>query len=560
VALVKPAWQGHNRNYDPTELAFWTATKGFTLGESLLGGPDLLGADGSDVSLPGTFTSLQIEEKATVEDGLFVHRDTQTCQLSATLPAHADLKGQRLAIAYGAYEIWRGTIREASWSESVDIGRDYLPGNTPTKTYRVVLVATNGEEQFAQAPTPARNFTTSTPLATRIASWTGLSVTTETDPGDFPLNWANIAQDTGDSPITNYASWWRYVTISDQPGALGDTLRQELRLYNLNYRRTPAGIVLRQNHRWLARSTPDSNAPLHFTDTAISSIPVAGDAYIGSQASVGYTERQYGDDPGMWTGAASVAFSNGGTDYTAGPWRAGSNSGPAPVVDLGPAQWTNFAFVPERTARIIMSTLPLKSRVRSTTRSLSTPFQSVVQLLGVVPGLAKVTADGVTEDVAVLGRTHSITPDRWTISYDTGPHHLLDRESDLDPGGALNGSIVTHGSLPNTAVIGFTQPAVTDFQPYLRIWYVDTATDPGMDVGMVSWGIEGQHLLSNNLASYPWTEGFAFTQNMPNTSFPIGVPVKVFAQYTSDPDPMHGLQDPNLREGQPIPLGTYTRP
>lgn len=558
---MRPAWGGADRNFDASKLTFWTAVKGFTLGESELGGPDKLGVDSADVALPATFTSLQITEQATVEDGLFVHRDTQTCELSATLPAHVSLKGQRLAVKYGTVEIWRGTIREVSWSESVDIGRAYLPGNTAIKTHRVSLVATNGEEQYAQMPAPPRNFVASTPLVDRIASWTGLPVTVETDPGEFPLNWQNIGQDTGDSPVTNYASWWSYVTISDQVEELGETIRRALRFYNLNWRRTPTGIVLRQNHRWLARAAADSNAPLEFTDTAITHIAVSGDSFIGAQAKVGYTDRDYGDDPGMWTAGVSVAFSNGGVDYDAGPWRAGSSVGPAPVVDLGVTQWTNFEFVPERTARIIVSTLPLKSKVRSTTRSVSTPFQSLVQLQGVVPGMAKVTANGATEEVAVLGRTHKITPNRWTIDYQLGPHHLLDRESDLDPGGGLNGSIVVWPTDPtNFALISFTQPPLTEFQPYMRIWYVNTATDPGMDTGMVSWGSEGQHLISNGLAAYPWVEGQTYNQTTPIASFPSGVPVKVFVQYTNDPDPMHGLPDSNLREGQPIPLGTFTRP
>jgi hypothetical protein len=550
---VRPAWS-RGRNYDASKLGFFTAIKAFTIGESLIGGPDLLGSDGPDVELDGTFTFCSISETTTVEDGLFVHRETPVCNVAATLPSVIALEGKRLAVKYGGVEVFRGTLREPEWSEQVDVRGDRMPGNTAVKTYRVRMSATNGEEQVANAQTPPRNFTVATDLLDRIESWTGLPGVLETNPdaAEFPLNIANLGQDD----VGIYASWWKYVTINDTGvPSLGQTLRDALRLYNMSYRITPGLITLQSNNRWLAKVGAD---PLEFTDETVTVDPLAGDDYQGEGHLVSYAARTWGVDAGLWTDAARLTFSNAGEDFVAGPWRAGSTLSSDTEIALGPTEWQE-PFQAQRTTRLIISTLPLKSRPRATTKSLSTPLQSVAQLEGNLPGMARVTADGVTENVAVLGRTHTITPDRWLVEYETGPHHLLDRQSDHDPGMFRNGSITNHPSLPDTVVVTFTQPPLTDYRPNLRVWYVDTAMWPGMDVGMISTEIEGQHQITNNAASYPWVEGVSYSQNMPNIDFPLGVPVKVFAQYTTNDDGNSASDDPKIREGMPAYLGTYTR-
>lgn len=549
---MRPAWH-HGRNYDVASLAFSVADRGFTLGESELGGEDLLGEDGTPIALPKTFTQIAVDSKCTVDDGLFVHRETAICSLAATLPAMLDLKGKRLRVSYSGTTLFEGLVREVRWAETVDQGRDYLPGNTAIKTYRVSLRATAGEERFATAPTPARNFTESTPLVDRIASWTGLPVLGS--PGTGYGNAAtNIGQDAGSSPVTNYGSWWSYVTLADQLGTLQDTLRRALRLYNLNYRLTPDGIQLTSNQTYRVWE----GGPLEFTDEAFTD--TSGDDWLHGGDQIGYTERAYGDDPSLWASAAEVTFSNGGTDYVSGPFRAAGEGGEVADVDLGPSQWANFEFVPAATSRIITSSLPLKAKVRPTTLSIIAPMQGFIQLPGQMPYLARVTADGTTEEVAVLGETHTITPDRWLVQYDTGPHHLLDRQSDLDPGPPTGGSIDPSVIDPtNYVTVSWTQPHLPDFAPFLRIWYVNTADYPGTDVGMVSWISNGAGQVYKGAASYPWTEGAAYSQEVPKAQFPLGVAVKVFAAYSSNPDPWQGNPSPELREGRVGYLGTYTR-
>src|ERR1044072_9013883 len=131
---MRPAWRGR-RNYDATKLAMYTANPGFIIGESLVG-VDPLGAAGADTALPATFTSINISSPTTVDDGMFVHREVETCQLSATLPDKVDLLDQWFVIKYGATEVYRGRVADVQWSEAVEVAADSKPGNTSTKTDR----------------------------------------------------------------------------------------------------------------------------------------------------------------------------------------------------------------------------------------------------------------------------------------------------------------------------------------------------------------------------------------------------------------------------------------
>ncbi|MGC4940943.1 hypothetical protein [Kribbella sp. DT2] len=550
--MTRPGW-ADGSNYDRTKLGFFTATKAFTIGESLLGGPDLLGADGPDVELAGDFTSCTITETTTVEDGLFVHRETPVCSVSATLPEIVELDGKRLSVKYGDVEVFRGTLKDPSWTESVDLDREHLAGNTPVKTFRVSMRATNGEERLANAATPARNFLTATDVQERIASWTGLEVDVQLDLGDFPLNLRNIGQDDG----TAYASWWKYVTIADQTPTLGETIRSALRLWNRTYQLTsPGRISLWPNNRWLTKVSADAGAPLEFTDEAITPVALAGDDHIGQEARVGYSERDWGTDADLWTDSVKVTFSNGGTDFYAGPFRAGSAYPTDTEVDLGPSYWHEATPQADRTTRIIVSTLPIKSRPQATTRTLSTPLQTIAQLDGVIPGMAKVTANGGTENVAVLGRTHRITPYRWLVDYELGPHHLLDRQSDLDPGPIPDVGTIAPNADPNYLDLQWVTPYLPAgvSQWWVRVFYAD------LDVysGLTSFDVE----LTSNVKSFLVTNAEAGDPVITTVSknlFPLGVPVNVWVNYSTNAEPGQGDPSAQLREGQPGRVGVYVR-
>lgn len=546
---MRPAW-AHGRNYDPSKLGFFTAVKAFTVGESLLGGPDLLGVDGPDVTLPATFTSCTISETTTVEDGLFVHRETPVCTVSATLPEVLDLEGQRLAVKYGGVEVFRGTLRDPDWTEQVDVRGERMPGNTLTKTYRVRLSATNGEEKIAGAQTPPRNFVTATDLLERIESWTGLPAVIDTNPDaeDFPLNILNIGQDEAGA----YASWWKYVTINDQGlPALGETLRDALRLYNFSYRVEPGLIVLQPNNRWLAKVGAD---PLEFTDEAYTVDPVTGDAYQGEGHQVSYTSRAWGVDAGMWTDAARLTFTNAGEDFVAGPFRAGVELSKDTEIALGPTEWQE-AFAAERTTRAIISTLPIKSRPLPATKAISTPLQSVAQLAGTLPGMAELTADGVTERVAVLGRTHVITPDRWTVDYEMGPHHLLDRESDLDPGMPWGEGMTDNGvTITASWKVPWLPPGVDRW--WVRLFW----TDSDVVSGLSSFDVELTNPVDDYSTTNPGYQGEQVYRAIPiRGRLPLGVAVNVWVTYSTNEDPGQGTPPAGSREGQPGFVALFTR-
>lgn len=547
---MRPAWLGHDRNYDASKLSFFSAIKAFTIGESLLGGSDLLGVDGPDVELPGTFTSCTITETTTVEDGLFVHRETPVCTVSATLPEVITLEGKRLAVKYGPVEVFRGTLRDPRWTEQVDTAGTRMPGNTATKTYRVQMTATNGEQKIANAQTPPRNFLTATDLLDRIESWSGIPAVIDTNPDaeDFPLNILNIGQDEAGA----YASWWRYVTINDTGlPALGETIRDALRLYNFSMRMTPGLIVLQPNNRWIAKA---GGTPLEFTDEAYTEDPLTGDAFVTEGPQVSYTSRDWGVDDGLWTDAARLTFSNGGTDYVAGPFRAGSDLSQNTEVALGPTEWQED-FQADRTTRNIISTLPLKSRARATTLALKTPLQSTVQLAGSLPGMARVTADGVTENVAILGRTHMITPDRWLIDYETGPHHLLDRESDLDPGMPWGEGMTWDGDdMIASWRVPWLPPGVDQW--YIRIFY----SAANVVSGLSSWDVELTTTIQTYAPSDPGDQGEqVYGAIQLPLLLPFGVPVNVWVTYSTNPEPGTGTPPAGWREGQPGFVALFTR-
>lgn len=432
---MRPAW-ARGRNYDVSLLKFYTATPGFIIGSSIIG-TDPLGGAGTDTLLPATYTSFSISSPTTVEQGMFVHREVETCNLSATLPEAMDLRLHWFAIKYGAAEVYRGQIAKAQLSESVEVGASFKPGNTATKTYRIALTATNGEEVLAGMSTPPRAFTSET-LAQRIASWTGLTVTTQTPAIDLPLNWSNAAWDTSTVRKLYFAD--------DSLGSLLDTLRAETRLRNCTFLYQPLAaqpFVLKPNNQWL---TGTSSTVLTFSDDPAHVVGQAtdpGDEFTHTGRYVGYSARQVSEDESFFTNAAALHWGtydvespppDGPVSTTFGPFRASGASNRDTVVELGTLDIAAGGSNPYYFARSVMGTLPLKAYPVPFTSSVDTPLQSVQQLQGTVPGMALLEHDGVSERVAVLGRDHVVTPDRWLVRYTLGPPHLLDRSSDFDPG------------------------------------------------------------------------------------------------------------------------------
>jgi hypothetical protein len=436
-AGVRPAW-ARGRNFDASQLEFYTAEPGFILGEAILG-EDSLGGAGPDELLPATFTSLNINSPTTVEDGMFVHRELETCQLSATLPEAMDLRLRWFAVKYGTVEVYRGRIAQVKLSESVEVNAEYKPGNTAVKTHRISLVAANGEENLAGMSTPPRDFTSET-LAQRITSWTGLGVTVESPAVDLPLNWSNAAWDTATVRKVYFAA--------DRLGSLLDTLRAEARLRNMTFKYQPLEaqpFVLKPNNQWLTGATEAdaltfSDDPGHTEGQATD----AGDQFTHLGRYVGYARRDVGEDVSLFTNAVTLRWGQydlesppvdgNPVEFRQGPYRASGASARDVVVDVGTLDIASPGTNPYWFTRAVIGTLPLKAAPVPFTQALSGPLQSTQQLEGTVPGMALLEHDGIIERVAVLGREHEVTPDRWTVRYTLGPPHLLDRLSDFDPG------------------------------------------------------------------------------------------------------------------------------
>lgn len=433
---MRPAWV-RGANYDRAKLTFWTATPGFIIGRSELGGPDLLGAGGADVQIPADFTSMQISSQTTVEAGTFVHREVETCQLTATLPSMVDLSDQIIAVKYAGTEVYRGQVTGVQWEESVEIAAEYKRGNTAIKTYRVALVATTGEDALPGMATPPRNFTTET-LAQRIASWTSLTVTTQSPAVDIPVNWQNAGWDT--------ASIKKVYRDTDQLGSLLDTLRAECRLRNMTFIYQPLAaqpFVLKPNNQWLV-GTKDT--PLTFSDNPAHVYPQAvdpADVFTHLGRFIGYSSRSIGSDASMFPNSVLVQWGQYDVESppadgqpvatSRGPYRASGANNRDTVLDLGTLDLAPAGTLPYWFSRAVAAIIPLKANAVPFTKTIVTPLQSVQQLQGTVPGMAVLEHDGTSERVAVLAREHVVTPGKWMVRYTLGPPHLLDRKSDFDP-------------------------------------------------------------------------------------------------------------------------------
>lgn len=542
--MSRPAW-ARGRNYDAAQLDFFTASPGFIIGSSLLG-VEPLGGAGDDEPLAATFTTLAINSPTTVDDGMFVHREVETCQLTATLPTAMDLRKRWLAVKYGATEVYRGRIAQATLSESVEVDAAYKPGNTAVKTHRVSLLATNGEQALPGMSTPPMNFTTET-LAQRITGWTGFAVTEESPAADLPVNWSNAGWDT--------ASVKKVYFAGDSLGSLLDTLRAETRLRNMTFLYQPLAadpFVLLPNNRWL---TGTGSTVLTFTDDPAHTAGQStdpGDEFTHLGRYVGYTSRQVGEDVALFTNAATIRWGQYDIESPPGdgqpvetrhgPYRASGASARDTVIDLGTLDISSPGTNPYWFSRAVTGILPLKAAPVPFTQSLSGPLESVQQLEGIVPALAMLEHDGVSERVAVLGREHLVTPERWIVRYTLGPPHLLDRSSDFDPGTPVVHTPVA-GPGGGQTTFEWIVPQYPSDAPIYEVYWTGTAASTRL--------ITSDQAMIGTPANDPALPPGTVRQLVASGS--AGTPVWVL--YTSNPNA--GSVNPSVlwREGQPAYLG-----
>lgn len=402
------------RNYDISLLTFAVGSPGFIIGEGIIGvtplGPEVgLSFIGKD------FTSLVVNQPCIVEDGLFVHREVESCTLTTTNPAHLDLKGQRLWIQYATKTLFLGTIVGTSMTEFVDKGRDHLPGNTAVRTHRVTLRATQESDGFATQLAPTRAFTTET-TAARIQSY----LATPNLGVDGPP-YADV-----DAEVTNNGGGLvaqTTTTLADAQRTLQDTFRDLLKRTNRYYYFSPTlGRLDTESSARPASGGVAIDSGLRFTDEPSL---IGGD----TDRDVSYTERQVSEDPSMF--CTGVTVTANGTPH--GPWlSAGSlyNRNDA-EIDLGTlTDATRLA----KTVRNFVATLPLKSRPSRFTSRIIAPYQSTHQVQNRLPGIATLRRDLAPEEdfedaslnIAVSGTwarsTQSAHSGTWSLRSATITH------------------------------------------------------------------------------------------------------------------------------------------
>lgn len=417
------------RNFDLNQLSFWTADVGFILGEGVLGETPL-GPDGSYVSHGKNFTSITANYPGVVEDGLFVHREVASMELTTTDPSLRALKGKRIYVQYGTKKVFDGTVTGASQSEEVDVGRPFLAGNTDVKTYRVALRCTANDEFMATTLAPARVFTFSDDIRERMQSylsWPGTAIDAKSDP--------DIDGGIGES-IQGGLEILPETTALDERRTLLETFRDLAR--RLNYAARLYANLSRVETEGTGR--PHSGGTtlvsgLRFSDdpsdlTDLPSATYSNKTHTG--VNVSYTRAVESEDPSMFCTGVTVQAKISGVDTVMGPYAtSGTNRRTDVTVELGTVFNTNG-----RGARVIrswVSTLPLKSRAEEFVSQIVAPLQSLHQIQNRIPGLARLTREGVTKSVAVIGVTHRITTQRWIVEYQCAPAHLLTRVGDRDP-------------------------------------------------------------------------------------------------------------------------------
>jgi hypothetical protein len=530
---------GTGANYDRSLLKIYTSESGFILGVSKLG--DKLGVDGADVEIPAEFTSININMPCS-SDGLFVYKEVATCSLTATMPEYIDLMKKRLSITYDGEILFKGTVQDVSWTESVD-DRYWLPGNTPGKSYDVSLLVTAGDEAFSDAVTPPKNFST-TQVEGRVGEWLGLTVDASLqDPG------TGLGVELYDN-VMRFISDYVVINASDDLGSLADTLRNALKLTNMHYVYEPWNSTVRviNNNRWHAGN--DETDSLVFTDDPADNTVTSG--YLHGGRFVMYSSREFGFEPGLYQGSVRIQTNFGGEEVF-GPYRASEVNPSDVLVDLGKQSVDGGDSLP----RNYVSTLPLKRSSEAFTKSITMPLQSYYQIYTDfirVPGMALLKNNGVTEKVAVLGVTHNITPHLWTVTYTLGPHHLLDRQGDFDPSLPRGLTFIDDGAGTGTVRFNYFTPETrpTDVNLWAYVY-----TNPSPNKNDISWTSSIVVRLKTSIDSYGSEQVMPTSVTYFSTARPT-TPGTYFyyLAITSDPNPGSGVVNHQYRQSQPVLIGT----
>jgi hypothetical protein len=411
------------RNYDIDLLTFWIAEPGFVLGEGILG-VNKLGGDEAPVQIDmGQFYSMMIDSPDTV-DGVFVHREVRRLTLNAKVTAPVNYDGKRIIVKYDAVELFYGTVREydiqESWTEAVD-----TPEGIPYREYTVTITAMSGEERFANTPTPDKNFNGQT-MTDRVTSYLGTSTYMQIPDSARDINYGLAAN-------AQTASVGHLVYASDDMPSLLESIRSEMRLMNYHYIYEPwnSNVILRTNSRWLGPDGADESSALTFTDNPADIVVTGGDTFVHDGNVVGYTQRSLGKNSSYFIKGVTITMTNSSdVTTTYGPYRASSAFPQDVDINIG-----RQSSAGEALAKKIASTLPLRSRDEQFTYRIRTKLQSRKQmgLDGEGPGMAVLKSQGTTQRIAILGVTHTVTRDEWTVEYACGPEHLISRESDKQP-------------------------------------------------------------------------------------------------------------------------------
>lgn len=517
------------RNYDETLLRFWIAEPGFIIGEGIIG-VNRIGGDQTPVQINADFISMTIDSPCTVESGLFVYREVRQLTLVARVTAPINYDGKRILVEYNGFDMFYGTIRQydinESWTTAVN-----TPEGIPYREYTVTITAMSGEERFAKASTPPRNFNGET-SAERLSVYFGTTSTSVVDAeADINLGMLTNINDTVTEGHLVYAS--------DSVPNLLESIRTQLRLSNQHYLYQPwdSDAVIASNARWL--SGTDEASALTLTDNPADIVGGGGgDDFVHNDNVVGYTQRSASKNSSYFTRGVTITMTNNAdVTTTYGPYRASNAFSEDIDVNIGRQSGAGPIL-----ARAVAATLPLRKQSQQFTYKLRTKLQSLKQI-GIDaegPGMAVLINQGVTSRIAILGVKHEVTRDEWTVEYDCGPEHLISRQSDVEPFIVMDFTLTENA--PTQIKLDWTTPDLPGGQHY----YVIFLFVGGLPI--VSWDLNGNTLLSTHVAKASGEAESIFLSSGLFTSGPHTLGIF----YTSDPEADSGNLNNAYTQGQPV--------
>lgn len=433
--MSSQAHKQYFKNYDYALLTLEADQRGFIVGQSRVGVSKLRSAAGSWTSIKGGFISISTNLPTRTVDGAWIEPEVSSLTLvSRDAALFQSLDGYELRQRYNGSTIFSGVITESVLAS--DIGDDNTEEFTVTLTARGFEAIKNGLPAVGTIQTlwsvsggggPVVQWAAGKARA-RAADMTGRTVAAEDDQADAQIEETlaveNDLTGTQGELLADLAI--RTGTLLDQSSGVGVTFRsyQGIPVWRLEDKHLVSGYNLAVD-----RESATALAATRKEDEAYVVSFRAGTARVLVQRTI------------------SLPFND--------PFRPG-NFGAYTPLQATPKTYLSDATIPRHDDLAIPSRLPIRAHFRH---------------------------GGTTYRAAVVGLLHTITPERWMMTIQGAPVHLVTRVSDLAPTPPqhVKGSV---GGTTATITWSTEQAGTNQGTPLTPNYFIlTTAEAAGVDVG-----------------------------------------------------------------------------